>query len=144
MSYEDMARRHWTKYLPEKTAALKKAGIFEEVITEEAESARKEIAIIVSDGAPLFAAEEIVLPEYILLPPEDGYRDEDDDSEEANSIDHDMLKPICPWCKERVRVVEDGALTTIYCANDECPIRPEVRDHVCSEELTLRWNSWAE
>ena len=70
MRYEAMARKHWKKYLPEKYQALEEAGILEEVLEEEATAARAELAEMVSNGAQQMAAEEIVLKEYILLPPE--------------------------------------------------------------------------
>ncbi len=70
MIFESLARKHWARYLPEKTATLKKMGIFEEAIAEAAEAARTELAILVSQGAQMEAAKEIVLKEHILLPPE--------------------------------------------------------------------------
>lgn len=70
MALENLARKHWTKYLPAMTAALKKKGIFEREIKRAAEKARKEHAVLVASGAQIEASKEIVLKEYILLPPE--------------------------------------------------------------------------
>jgi hypothetical protein len=70
MVFESLARKHWTKYLPNLTAALKKNGTFDTEIKMAADQAREELAILVSRGAQLEATKEIVLKEYILLPPE--------------------------------------------------------------------------
>lgn len=70
MVFETMARKHWTKYLPEMTADLKKSGEFDQAVKEAADQAKEELSILVSNGAQLAAAKEIVLKEYILLPPE--------------------------------------------------------------------------
>ena len=68
--FKMMAMKHWAKYLPAMTAGLKKAGTFESEAEEAAEQACLELAILVSRGAQLEATKEIVLKEYILLPPE--------------------------------------------------------------------------
>lgn len=70
MVFEAMARKHWTKYLPSLTKALKKKGTFEKEIKIAADQAREELATLVNSGAGMMGAKEIVLKEYILLPPE--------------------------------------------------------------------------
>jgi len=70
MDFEKMARQHWTKYLPELTAALKAEGTFETEIKAAAEGAREELADLASRGAQMSATTEIVLKEYILRKPE--------------------------------------------------------------------------
>lgn len=67
---EMKASKHWKKYLPALTEALEKEGIFQEEIKRAAEMARKELSVLVSRGAQIEAAKEIVMQEYILLPPE--------------------------------------------------------------------------
>ncbi|MCA0188943.1 MAG: hypothetical protein LCH90_23670 [Proteobacteria bacterium] len=64
------AMRHWAEYLPEKTADLKEAGTFEFRARQAAERAVKEIQDLVRRGMSEDEAEEMVLPEYILLKPE--------------------------------------------------------------------------
>lgn len=68
--FQRMAQKHWTKYLPALTAALKEEGIFEEETALAAKQAARELAYLVQNGAQMQAAKEIVLKEYILLPPE--------------------------------------------------------------------------
>jgi hypothetical protein len=74
--FERMARRHWEKYLPGLTKELKEQGIFEEQIKLAAQWASEELAGLVSGGAQVEAAKEIVLKEYILLPPEEADAEE--------------------------------------------------------------------
>lgn len=68
--FEMMAKKHWTKYLPKMTADLKKKGIFERETKEAALAATRELVRLVQHGAQMEASKEIVLQEYILLPPE--------------------------------------------------------------------------
>ncbi len=70
MSFKSLARAHWTKYLPGLVKELKAEGRLEEELEEAARQAREELARLVSGGAQVQAAREIVLPEYIFLPPE--------------------------------------------------------------------------
>ena len=70
MSFETMARKHWTKYCPALTKELKAQGIFENEIKEAARMAREQLSYLVNHGAQLEAAKEIVLNDYIFLPPE--------------------------------------------------------------------------
>ena len=64
------AMQHWAEFLPEKTADLKEAGTFEMRAKQAAERAMAEIQALVSGGMPEDEAEEMVLPEYVLLKPE--------------------------------------------------------------------------
>ena len=64
------AMKHWAEFLPEKTADLKEAGTFEFRAKQAAERAVKEIQDLVQRGVAEDEAEEMVLPEYILLRPE--------------------------------------------------------------------------
>ena len=70
MQFDKMAREHWEKYLPTMTKGLKIAGIFEREVQTAAEAARTEYAALVSSGMKPMGAKEIVLKEYIFLPPE--------------------------------------------------------------------------
>ena len=64
------AMEHWAEFLPEKTADLKEAGTLEMRARQAAERAVAEIQALVRNGVPEDEAEEMVLPEYILLRPE--------------------------------------------------------------------------
>jgi len=68
--FQRMAQRHWRKYLPALTAALEARGQFEKETERAAFAACRELGNLVKRGAQMEAAKEIVLKEYILLPPE--------------------------------------------------------------------------
>ena len=68
--FQRMAQNHWKKYLPNLTAALMKEGTFDQETEAAAQMAKEELANLVNRGAQMEAAKEIVLKEYILLPPE--------------------------------------------------------------------------
>ena len=66
------AREHWAMWLPEKTAELKKEGMFELATQAVAVAAMKEADVLEMQGYTETAAEEVVLKQFILLPPEPG------------------------------------------------------------------------
>lgn len=68
------AMAHWARWRPQMTAELKEAGTFEMRANQDAERALNEINAMVKAGLDRTAAEEMVLPEYILLPPEIGVK----------------------------------------------------------------------
>jgi hypothetical protein len=70
---EELKRRaaeHWQEWCPRRWASLVKAGILDEALTKAATQAEREIRQLMRGGARLDEAEEMVLPEWILLPPE--------------------------------------------------------------------------
>ncbi len=69
-SLSRLAERHWAEFLPQKTADLKEAGTFEMRAKQAAERGMAEMQTLVSRGMTEDEAEEMVLPEYILLKPE--------------------------------------------------------------------------
>ena len=64
------ARKHWEQWLPKKVKALKEAGTFNEAIQTAAHKAQVEIAALMAQGYQEHEAEEVVLPQFILLKPE--------------------------------------------------------------------------
>ncbi len=70
MVFRSLAKRHWEKYLPGMVKELKAEGIYEQELDRAAQQASEELARMVSGGAQVQAAKEIVLQEYIFLPPE--------------------------------------------------------------------------
>lgn len=78
MILASQARKHWAEWLPERTKELKEAGIFLTETLKAAEAAHRELRNLMNQGYQFHEAEEVVLPKYILLPPE-----EDPDDEEA-------------------------------------------------------------
>ena len=69
-SLSRLAEAHWAEFLPQKTADLKEAGTFEMRAKQAAERAMAEIQALMRSGVREDEAEEMVLPEYILLRPE--------------------------------------------------------------------------
>jgi len=64
------AANHWRRWLPKKWAALVAEDRVDEELTISATQAEKAIRQWMDGGARLDEAEEIVLPEIILLKPE--------------------------------------------------------------------------
>jgi hypothetical protein len=64
------ARKHWEKWLPKKTRELKADGEFNMAIQMAARQAQKEIENLMAQGYQEHEAEEVVLPQFILLKPE--------------------------------------------------------------------------
>ncbi len=70
MQFRSLAKRHWEQYLPGMVKELKAEGIYEKQLGLAAQWASEELARLVSGGAQIAAAREIVLKEYIFLDPE--------------------------------------------------------------------------
>jgi hypothetical protein len=66
------ARKHWEEWLPERTRELKEQGLFSLETQKAAERADREIGELMRNGYQQHEAEEIVLPQYILLKPEEN------------------------------------------------------------------------
>lgn len=65
-----MARRHWNQWLPAKVARLKAEGTLNEAIQGAALRAQRGITELMSQGYQAHEAEEVVLPQFVLLEPE--------------------------------------------------------------------------
>lgn len=66
------AAEYWREWLPQKWADLVAEDQVDEALTQAATQAEQEIRALMAQGARLDEAEEIVLPQTILLPPEAG------------------------------------------------------------------------
>jgi len=86
IAFKYQAKRHWEKYLPGMVQALKEEGTYEEELDRAAEQASEELARLVEGGAQVDAAKEVVMKEYILLPP-GNYRITDGTLTAPKSID---------------------------------------------------------
>ena len=64
------ARNHWKEWLPKKTEELRKAGQLEAALQTAAANAQNEIQSLMQQGYQEHEAEEVALPQYILLKPE--------------------------------------------------------------------------
>lgn len=67
---ESKARRHWKEFLPSMVASLKAEGQYEARLRRVALAAQQEIRELVRSGSLEQEAEEVVLPQLILLKPE--------------------------------------------------------------------------
>lgn len=67
---ESKARRHWNEFLPSMVASLKAEGQYEARLRRVALAAQQEIRELVRSGSREHEAEEVVLPQLILLKPE--------------------------------------------------------------------------
>lgn len=91
------ARKHWTKWLPEKVRELKAEGKLDEVLTGAAQLAQKEIEFLMKyRHYPEHAANEVALKQFILLPPEgDGVPA--DQQEELDAMEAEYRKNVAPY-----------------------------------------------
>jgi hypothetical protein len=66
-----MAEMHWRKYLPKKYKALQEAGTLEQELMKASLQTEDMLVDLGAEGGMrLNEAKEIVLPQFILLPPE--------------------------------------------------------------------------
>jgi hypothetical protein len=72
-----LARKHWTKWLPQKVAELRASGEPNEALRGAAALAQNEIEHLMKQGYQEHEAREVALPMFILLPPEPGADEED-------------------------------------------------------------------
>lgn len=68
--YRIKARKHWAKWLPQKVAELKEAGQLDAALQIAANLTRAKVDELMAQGYQLHEAEEVALPEYVLLKPE--------------------------------------------------------------------------
>lgn len=92
--YEELkakACEHWQHWLPRRWANLVATNTVDKALSTAAMNAEKEIREWMERGARLDEAEEIVLPEWILLKPEvSGMRPEME--EEAEALEAEYLR----------------------------------------------------
>ena len=88
--YRIKARKHWAKWLPQKVAELKEAGQLDAALQIAANLTRAKVDELMAQGYQLHEAEEVALPEYVLLKPE----------AKANRCVHLAWKSVCR-CKVR-------------------------------------------
>ena len=86
------AAEHWMEWLPKKWAALVKEDRVDQELNRVAIQAEREIRQWMSRGARLDEAEEIVLPELILLKPEKGAWPEAEAEDAAREARHQRIE----------------------------------------------------
>lgn len=68
--WAQMARAHWEQYLPKRYQELKEQGILQQELEKAAESVKDMMGDLAEQGLRRNEVLEIVLPQFILLPPE--------------------------------------------------------------------------
>ena len=68
--YLSSIRKHWSKWLPKRVAALKAAGEWEGALQVRANQTRARVDELMAQGYQLHEAEEVALTELVLLKPE--------------------------------------------------------------------------
>ena len=96
------ARKHWEEWLPERTRELKELNNFQYATTRAAKDAQTLILKLMQQGYQEHEAEEVALPRYILLPPEDDARV---DAELQAELD-EMEAEYQSWARPMSRLVE--------------------------------------
>lgn len=70
LQYTGLALRHWRQWRPKMYRELQKAGTLNAAAQTASKEAAKQVASLMEAGYQKHEAEEVVLPELILLPPE--------------------------------------------------------------------------
>ncbi|WP_069265189.1 hypothetical protein [Paraburkholderia nodosa] len=70
LQYVGMALNHWQKWRPKEYWQMQKDGTLNEEAQTASKRAAREVASLMEAGYQKHEAEEVVLPELILLPPE--------------------------------------------------------------------------
>lgn len=70
LQYVGTALKHWKQWRPKMYRELQKAGTLNEEAQRASKEAAAQVASLMAAGFQLHEAEEVVLPELILLPPE--------------------------------------------------------------------------
>jgi hypothetical protein len=83
-----LARKHWEEWLPEKVAELKAEGKLDEALHGAARGAQKQIDHLMQHlHYQEHEAREKALRQHILLPPEPGALESDEQAEEAAELE---------------------------------------------------------
>ena len=77
LQYTKMALEHWREWRPRAYKEMQEAGTLNKRAQDASKAAAKQVADLMAAGAQQHEAEEIVLPQYILLLPEEREDEED-------------------------------------------------------------------
>ena len=86
------ALKHWTTWLPEKVRALRAEGKLDEAVQGAAAAAQRGMQELVSQGFREHEAAEVVLPQYVLLPPEPEAVDSDEEARELLEMEQEYQR----------------------------------------------------
>ncbi|NLP64208.1 hypothetical protein [Paraburkholderia sacchari] len=70
LQYTRLALDHWRKWLPKMYREMRKDGTLNAEAQKASKEAAAQVASLMEAGYQKHEAEAVVLPEYILLPPE--------------------------------------------------------------------------
>ncbi len=70
LQYTSMALNHWKKWRPKMVKEMRAAGTLNHHVQAASKLAAEQVANLMQSGLQKHEAEEFVLPETILLPPE--------------------------------------------------------------------------
>lgn len=70
LQYTKKALDHWTDWRPKMVAELRKEGMLDHRVQQASKEAAQRVARLMESGLQQHEAEEFVLPDLILLPPE--------------------------------------------------------------------------
>jgi hypothetical protein len=79
LQYSRMALDHWNQWRPKAVAEMRKAGTLDREVQAASKEAARQVAALMAAGAQIHEAEEMVLPQVILLPPEPDESDPETD-----------------------------------------------------------------
>jgi len=79
LQYSRMALDHWNQWRPKAVSEMRKAGTLNQRAQAASKEAARQVAALMAAGVQLHEAEEIVLPQVILLPPEPDEPDPETD-----------------------------------------------------------------
>lgn len=79
LQYTGLALRHWAEWLPKMTAEMRAEGTLNHHAQLASKAAARQVADLMAAGMQKHEAEEMVLPDLILLKPEPEPEDEDDE-----------------------------------------------------------------
>lgn len=91
-TYQAMARRHWTKWLPKKVAELKAEGQLEAALQTAGKLAQAKVLELMEQRYQQHEAEEVALAEYVLLRPEAGAGEEPWETEELAKLEREYRR----------------------------------------------------
>ena len=70
LQYTTMALNHWKKWRPQMVKSFREAGTLNERAQKASREASDQVAHLMQSGLQKHEAEEFVLPDLIMLPPE--------------------------------------------------------------------------
>ncbi len=91
-TYSAKARRHWTKWLPQKVASLKASGELEASIQAAGRLAQQRVMGLMQQGFQQHEAEEVAMAEFVLLAPEPGAGLEKWEQDELATLEREYRK----------------------------------------------------